>query len=157
MHWLLIFAWGILHPFYISVTEINHNTRSNRLEITLRIFADDFESALKQKYKTQLDIIKPNDKKKVDSLISIYVKEHLHLVVEKKKLPFKFIGYEWNDASVWCYFETEPINTFKTITVGNSILHDFTEQQVNMIHVKTKGKTQSTKLDYPKSAHTFEF
>lgn len=43
---------GRLHPFHVSTTEINHNAKDKSLEITCRIFTDDFEAILGKNYKT---------------------------------------------------------------------------------------------------------
>src|SRR6476661_2375693 len=37
---------GAPHPFHVSTTEINHNATDKTLEISCRIFTDDFESCL---------------------------------------------------------------------------------------------------------------
>src|SRR6266536_6578818 len=38
------------HPFHVSTTEINHNAQDKTLEITCRIFTNDFETILKKNY-----------------------------------------------------------------------------------------------------------
>ena len=64
------------HPIYVSVTEIEHNAKEKTLEISCKIFTDDFEKALKATYKTYVDLLKPkniieaaNVKMKVSSFI----------------------------------------------------------------------------------------
>ena len=37
----ILFA-GSQHPFHVSVVEINHNAEDKTLEITCKIFTDDF-------------------------------------------------------------------------------------------------------------------
>jgi hypothetical protein len=58
--WLLIPVLGIvlssaglpeLHPFHVSVVEINYNATDKTLEISCKIFTDDFEKVLAQNYK----------------------------------------------------------------------------------------------------------
>ena len=45
-----------LHPFYVSVTEINQNASAKTLEISCKFFMEDFEQTLEKAYKAQLDI-----------------------------------------------------------------------------------------------------
>src|SRR5438067_957342 len=61
------------HPFYISVTEINHNAKDKTIEISCKMFADDFEQILEKNYKTQLDIASDKDKASFDKLIPDYM------------------------------------------------------------------------------------
>ena len=41
------------HPFYISITEINHNAKDKTLEISCKMFAEDLEETLNKNYKTK--------------------------------------------------------------------------------------------------------
>ena len=81
--WLLVPFLGLIlgkpadpvpHPFHVSVVEINHNPSDKNLEISCKIFTDDFESVLVQNYKTKVDLINPPDRKAVDKLIEDYIK-----------------------------------------------------------------------------------
>ena len=40
-----------LHPIFVSVTEIEHNAKDKTLEISCKIFTDDFEKTLRLTYK----------------------------------------------------------------------------------------------------------
>ena len=64
---LLVFL-GFFHPFYVSVTEINHNAKSKTIEISTKIFFDDLERDIENESKTSFDIVKPVDKAKVNAL-----------------------------------------------------------------------------------------
>jgi hypothetical protein len=44
-----------LHPYYISVVEINHNATDKSLEISCKIFTNDFETTLEKNYKTKVE------------------------------------------------------------------------------------------------------
>ena len=57
------------HPFHVSVVEIEHNTPDKSLEISCKIFTDDFEKVLAETYKTKVDLINSPNKAAMDSLI----------------------------------------------------------------------------------------
>ncbi len=44
------------HPLYISVTEINHNAKDKILEVSCKIFTNDFETVLEKIAKTKVDL-----------------------------------------------------------------------------------------------------
>ena len=47
MFYTLILWWSIIfHPFFVSVTEINHNAKNHSVEVSCRMFYDDLERAL---------------------------------------------------------------------------------------------------------------
>ena len=62
------------HPYYVSVTEINHNATDKTLEISCKLFTDDFEKALADKYKMKVDLINPQTKKPWIRSVKNYIK-----------------------------------------------------------------------------------
>ncbi len=104
---LLYKAENSLHPFFVSVTEIQHNSKDRSLEISCKIFTDDFEKTLRQNYKTHIDLLNPKDKAAMDKLISGYIKGHLQIISDGALLNLQFVGYENDEEAVWCHFQVE--------------------------------------------------
>ena len=146
-----------LHPFYISVTEVNHNAQEKTLEISCKLFADDFEETLKKNYKTALDLTSEKDKSALDKFIPDYVSRHLALSVDGRPVKLTNVGFEKDKESAYCYFQVEQVLSLKKLEVSNSILHDYSDGQINIMHVMVNGKRQSTKLDYPAKQASFSF
>ncbi len=147
----------VMHPFYISVTEINQNAADKTLEISCKFFADDFEQTLEKAYKTQLDITVEKYKPSFDKYIPDYISKHLVISVDGKPMALSYIGFEKDKESVYAYFELRNIGAVKAISITNSLLHDFITQQINIMHVTVGGKRQSTKLNYPETKGAFTF
>lgn len=145
------------HPFYIAVTEINLNPSDKTLEVSCKMFADDLEKIIEKNNHTQLDISADKDQRKFESYIPAYVKNHLSIAIDDKGLNLSFLGFEKENESAYCYFQVENISTLKKIDINNSLLHDLTSDQINIIHVIVSGKRQSTKLDYPNKTASFNF
>ncbi|MEI4896699.1 hypothetical protein Q8G71_36015, partial [Klebsiella pneumoniae] len=82
------------HPIYVSVTEIEHNARDKTLEISCKIFTDDFEKTLRQQYNTPIDLLNPKDKTAMEKLVSAYVLKHLIVKTDRKPAALQFLGYE---------------------------------------------------------------
>ncbi len=156
LHILLLFV-NFLHPFYVSVTEIRHNDRNKTLEVSSRMFFDDFEAALEKQYHVKIDILKPSDKKAVDRLIDDYVRKHLVLTLDGKKVTLQYTGYEIEEDGAWCYFSVPNIDKINKLTVVNNILFEEHSSQINMLHVIAAGARKSTKLDNPKDKAVFSF
>ncbi|MBB2151756.1 DUF6702 family protein [Pedobacter gandavensis] len=157
LHFLLIYLLPIFHPFYVSVTEITQNPKTKTVQISVRVFFDDFEKSLDHQYKEKVNILKPVDRKKVDLLIADYVKKHLQLKVNQAPIVFKYLGYEIEEDAAWCYFETGVLPVIKNIEIKNDVLFSEHDSQSNMIHVTVDGKRKSTKLDNPKSSVSLTF
>jgi hypothetical protein len=155
--WLMVSIVAVLHPFFVSVIEINHNTKEQTVETSIRIFSDDLEAALKKQSNLKIDLAKPADKAALDKLIQNFINQQLAIKVNGKPLPLTYIGYEQKQESTWIYFETPQISTVTKVDVTCNLLYDFQPTQMNIFHVKVKGEEKSYKLDNPKTTASFAF
>jgi hypothetical protein len=145
------------HPFYVSVTEINHNRQAKSLEITCKIFADDLEDILKKNYKTTVDLNSKTQEEANNRLVSDYFSRHLSLSTDGKPVKLSYIGFEKDSESAYCYFEVSNIASLKKLDVSNSILQDLTPEQINIMHVTVNGSRKSYKLNAPHKEASFTF
>ena len=146
-----------VHPFYVSVTEINHNATDKTLEISVKIFTDDMEKTLKQNYKTPIDIIKPKDKVSLAKMMTEYLNNHLKITVDGTMVSFRYIGNETDDSYAFVYLQVDNIAAVKKIEITNSLLYDFIDKEINIMHVVVNGNRKSTKLEYPETKAAFEW
>jgi len=145
------------HPFYVSVTTIDHNAPDKLLEVTCKVFADDLEAILEKNYKTTLDITAEKDQAQFDKLIPDYFNRSLTMTVDGKAVKFSYIGFEVEKESVYCYFQVENVASVKKIDVSNGILYDYADSQINIMHVTVNGTRKSTKVAYPERSASFAF
>ncbi|MFL5742393.1 MAG: DUF6702 family protein [Flavisolibacter sp.] len=146
-----------IHPFYISVTEINHNAKDKTLEISCKMFAEDLEVQLEKNYRTTLDISSEKDKASFDKYIPDYLGQHFSLSVDGKPVKLVYVGFEKEKESAYCYFQVNGVSSVKKIDLVNSLLYDFNDQQINIMHVTVNGQRQSTKLNYPDKQVSLSF
>ncbi|MCW3112230.1 MAG: hypothetical protein JWR18_626 [Segetibacter sp.] len=145
------------HPFYVSVTEVSHNARTRSIEVSCKMFAEDIENVLKQNYKASVDLTNNNLQAENNRLMNDYMLKHLSFSIDLKPTAFKFVGFEKEKESVYCYLEVANVPSLKKISISNSILYDFKKEQINIIHVMVDGKRQSVKIDYPQNQANFSF
>jgi hypothetical protein len=146
------------HPFFVSVVQIDQNTKEKSLEISVRIFAEDLEATLKKfGNNTKLDLQHPTDKAAVDKLVNAYLQSKLQLKVDGKPVAMHYIGYEQRLESIWVYLEVENVTSLKKLDVNCNLLYEFEQKQANIIHVKAAAGDKSFKLDNPKTSTSFEF
>lgn len=149
-NWLIVGSLMLLHPFYVSKIEINHNTKDKSLELSIRVFTDDLEATLQKFGNTKIDLSKKEQTAVYDKLIKDYIYKNLQLMVDKRSVSLEYVGYEINKESTWLYFEVDNVPTLKELQINCSLLYDYKTEQMNIIQVKANGKDESYKLDYPK-------
>ena len=148
---------GGAHPFHVSVVEINHNETDKTLEISCKIFTDDFEKVLAQNYKTKVDLTNPPDRKAMDSVVKKYIFSHISIAVDGKSGTLSYLGFEKENEAMYCFVEVDNIPSVKKVELTDNLMHDMFTDQVNIIHVIVKGERKSTKLDYPETVAKVEF
>lgn len=151
----IIYFGLLIHPFYVSVIDINHNEKNKSLEISVKIFTEDFEKTLNNLNQKKINFVLQSDKDLINLYIHNYIQQKLKIFNDKKKINMQFIGYEIQQESVWCYFEVEQIILPNKIDIECTILYDFTENQLNIFHLKYTGKEQSYKLNFPNNHFSF--
>jgi hypothetical protein len=156
---ILLFKWlfTVLHPFYVSVTEIKHDAATNELQISSRIFADDLENVLKKQSRQAVDITHPANRAQTDSLIAAYVSKHLLITIDGKAVKLHYIGYKIEEEAAWCFLEAENIKPFKQVHIKDDILYSEHPNQINMIHVILHDERKSTKLENPNATADIVF
>ena len=154
---VLCVGMGRPHPLYISVTEINQNTKDKILEISCKVFTNDLESVLEKMSGTRVDLSASADKAAAARLIEQYVERHLQLKVDGKPVVLHFVGSENENDGTWSYFQVNDVGALRRIDVVDALLYDSFNQQINILHVTVGGVRKSTRLDYPAANADFEF
>jgi hypothetical protein len=159
--WLLAFAltnfWVNSHPIFVSVTEIEYNAVNKALEISCKIFVDDFEKTLRKKHLTKIDLQDAKLKAEMSRLVNDYFQKHLSISTDGKKASLQFLGFELQEEGVICYFESKNIAKVKSIELVNNILYEYNPQQMGIIHVMANGVRKSSRLDNPNEKVSFSF
>lgn len=157
----LLFKWLLLfHPFYISVAEINHNVKTQQLEIGIRIITNDLEETLRKNYPAyKIDLLngKAGAKRTTDSLINRYICSRFKLMVDGKTCVTSYVGREIIEENTCCYFEVENVKSVKKLLVLNKLLYDWQTEQINMNIVKYNKQEKTYKLEHPEFEADFSF
>jgi len=146
-----------VHPFYISVTEINHNATEKTLEISCKMFTEDLETVLNATANPKVDISNPKSKDQVNRLLNQYISSHLQLRVNGQPVKFELLGFEEEKEATWSYLQVDSISSVKTIEILDSLLYDSFKEQINLVHVTVSGNRKSTRLNNPDTSFRFTF
>ncbi|MDA8587853.1 hypothetical protein OAM97_04535 [Flavobacteriaceae bacterium] len=141
---LIVFCLGFSsHKYYVSTSLFNF-TDSNSLQITIRLFKDDFKDALKKKYSIDRVL---TDQLLIDSTyhsnINNYFNSFLTVSFDGLKNKLNFLGLENKNEMFVFYLEIEKLPSFNIISLDNKLLFDLYSEQQNIIHVKKNGIKKS--------------
>ena len=132
------------HKFYVSITQIDINSQSHKMEISARIFSDDLEASILAETGQKLRLGSGREHPKADSLLFDYLVACLNLKQDGKGLDLSFIGQEVEADVTWIYLETTTgISLTKPVTIRNVILHEQFPDQKNIVNVRFGKDTDS--------------
>lgn len=153
---LLTLQFGAqLHPFHVSVCDVEVNESAKAIQISQRIFLDDLEQTLNKVFGTNLVIDEIDFKAERDSLIQAYLADRLKISVDGKELQANYLGSEFEEDGIWCYLEIEKVKRINEIAITSTILFEEFDDQANIIHFKHDEYERSVKLDRKKSSVLF--
>tara|TARA_R110002050_G_scaffold104052_5_gene213283 strand:+ start:47390 stop:47893 length:504 start_codon:yes stop_codon:yes gene_type:complete len=138
-----LLAFTTLHKYYISVTQIDYIQEKQSVQITTRIFIDDIEKLLKDKYDANIELGIENESKTIDLYIETYLKEKIKIKINNENAHIVFIGKEYDADIMRCYLEIVDVKSIKSISIINQVLFNVFESQQNIIKTKINSKQKS--------------
>lgn len=145
------------HKYYVSTSLFDFNKDSASLQITLKIFKDDFIKLISHKYGLDLENKLKSDSRKIKSKISEYLLSNLIIHFDDKKQGLIYLGFEENDEMFTFYLELENLSSFSSLKLQNTILFDLFDEQQNVIHLKKDNKRRSFITRKDSFISSFEF
>jgi hypothetical protein len=136
----------LLHPLHISVTEITLDEKEKELEIMVRIFADDLERAIRNTKKDASISLLNASTTTTNKLAWEYLQPRLKLNIDGAVQAVNYLGHEADEDVLVFYIQAQPVKEFGTISITNTIITEFYEDQANLINVTVKDETKSLRL-----------
>lgn len=142
---LPLLAFATAHKFYVSVTNIAYAEKEDALQITTRIFIDDLEAVLLERYEVTAKLATENESKLADEYLEKYLRKKFQIEINNEPKTYDYIGRKYDNDVCIFYLEVPEIDfpSVKAIQVQNAILTDLFDEQQNVVHFKVKEKKKS--------------
>jgi len=133
------------HKFYVSVTTVDYAQEEEALQIISRIFIDDLESVLLERYDLKADLGTPGESEEGITYIERYFNSKFTVFVNGEVRKYTFLGRKYDRDQVICYLEVSgiPEAGLESVGIQNEILMDVFEEQKNLVHLKILGAKKS--------------
>tara|TARA_B100000287_G_scaffold96756_1_gene88821 strand:- start:1202 stop:1618 length:417 start_codon:yes stop_codon:yes gene_type:complete len=123
------------------------------IEVQKKIFFDDLELAIKKKNQlTNFDILNSN-KEIVNQNIKNYLQENIDFIINGKPLDINYLGHEYINGTINCYFEILKVKKIKKLIIKDSSLFASFKDQENLIYFETLNDLQTIRLKNPNDTH----
>ena len=131
------------HKFYVSVTQVDYIAERGELQITSRIFIDDLERLLQERFDETITLAGEDEPEIANDYINKYLSQKLVLTINGEVTEFKYLGKEYEDDIALCYMEITGIMAIDSIEITNSVLFELFEDQQNIIRTNINSKKKS--------------
>lgn len=148
---------AVRHEYHVSVTQVDYNAEVGSLEIAVKIFTNDLETALESLGAPPLKLGSDREYFKADSIIARYLNNRLHFVLNGGDLNPVYLGKEIDLDATWCYLEVKNAGTPGNIKVRNRILLEQFNDQANLVHFSVGGQKKSMILRKGNASETVFF
>lgn len=140
-----LIAFTTAHKFYISVSNINYSEEDKALQIVSRIFVDDIEDLLEERYEIKPELNTQDELENINQYIGRYLKEKFVITLNGKPAEIKFLGKEYDVDIMKCYIEILNVEAsdLQSLEISNKILFELFEDQQNIIHVRVNNQRKS--------------
>jgi hypothetical protein len=130
------------HDFHLSKGSLKYKAEQKALQLSMHVFIDDFEEALKNKGVDSMFILTKKENPDADKYIGLYLKENFSVLFDDKKVEMEYLGKELSEdlAGMWVYMEATEIEAPMTATIDYSILMDAFQDQRNILSVQINDK-----------------
>jgi len=147
------------HPIHTSFAEADYNPAAKTLEVAVRVFADDFESALGGLAGKPVSFAR-TPPKELDALARAYATAHFTVKTRDHQLAsLRWVGRELHDAAneVWLYFEFPLPAGPDGIRLHHALLSDRFPDQLNSVRVRDRGREVTLTFLPRQAERTVEF
>jgi len=126
-------AW---HKFYLSVTQIDFVPKEHSIQVITRLFYDDLQEALQERYDSSIRVETSYDQKKLNGFIEKYIQQKLKINVNGDRVTLHYLGHKDENDYVVCFIEITRIDEVKSLEIENTLLMDVFPEQKNVVHTQ---------------------
>jgi hypothetical protein len=139
------------HKFHTSFTEASYNAEAGTLEVTLRTFPNDLESAVRRRAPATSSPAKDRQKE-FEGRVAAYVAETFQLrTAAGDPVKISWVGMDAGVDSAFLYFEARLPSGPGGVQLRNRFLFDLFDDQINLVNLKTKGERTALRFERGKA------
>ena len=155
MHFITIILI-FFHSYHVGLTQVEYDISEMAYQISIRIFTDDLENALKNKSGELVDILDSEVHDKTDMVMVEYIFENFEIASGDTSIPLSYLGSEKDPDVTWIYLETGKIDKADVLHIKNVILFEIFDDQNHIVNYSQNGDFKSRLIHKDLNTATFE-
>lgn len=148
------------HEFHMSKCQIEYNVEEKALQMTLHLFIDDLEEALRQDGIDKLHLCTEKETEDANAHLYGYLQKNFVLQVNQQDVQYDFVGKEQSEdlIGLWVYLEVTGVEQVNALDITNRVLIATFSDQKNITSVSVPpGKQNYFILQRGNERETIEY
>ncbi len=130
--------FSFIHTFHFSETLIEWDPQSQNLEMTIKVFADDWNLALGDTLH-----LREYSLYELHEVYAKYINQHMQFESGGELIQWNYLGFEADGDVYYHYLGSTEIQEPKEIRCQFLVMMDLYEDQKNLLNFRKNGKTTS--------------
>jgi len=146
---------AVSHPLHLTVTNIDISEEN--VTVGVRIFIDDFTSAVIKSNNLQNDFNPLSDDTVTNQEIVKYIKNNFKISVNGNYVLLKYLKKKKEELAVWVYFSGKCNGSADNLTIENSLLCNLYGDQRNMVIIDRNNNEKGLEFSLTDTKKTVTF
>ncbi|GAC1376087.1 MAG: hypothetical protein NVS3B25_23810 [Hymenobacter sp.] len=130
------------HAYHSTITELRYNAAKKQLELSVKVFTDDFEKALSQGQPAHVNLTDPGPRPL--GLATTYLQRTLQLsTAGGAPLPLQVLGMQAENDGYWFFCKVPLPGPVAGVKLRQAVLLDVFGDQMNIVNVEAGARKQS--------------
>ena len=135
-------AGPALHAYHSTITELRYNAPRKQLEISVKVFTDDFEKALSQGQPTRVNLTDAAPRPLV--LATAYLQRTLQVSTPAgAPLQLQVLGMQAENDGYWLHCKVPLPGPLSGVKLRQAMLLEAFNDQMNIVNIEANGQKQS--------------
>ena len=131
-----------LHAYHTTLTELRYNAAKKQLELSVKVFTDDFEKALSQGQSAPVNFTDAGPRPL--ALTAAYLQRTLQVSTPAgAPLPLQVLGLQAENDGYWLYCKVPLPGPVPGVKLRQAMMLEVFGDEVNIVNIEANGKKQS--------------
>ena len=141
------------HEFFISITSIQHQPKSQKLSVRVKLYINALETSILADQGVRLNLRTDRPLGNAQTYVEAYMLSRLAIAINDKPVILTFINQQVelsdaiDDSVLICQLEAYGVSEIDKIKVHNSILTEAFDSQTNIVHIRANKTRKAINLD----------
>ena len=131
-----------LHAYHSTITELRYNATKKQLELSVKVFTDDFEKAISEGQPAHINLTDTGPRPL--ALSTAYIQRTLQVsTAAGAPLPLQVLGMQAEKDGYWFFCKVPLPGPVPGIKLRQAIMLDVFGDQMNIVNIEAGDKKQS--------------